>query len=84
MESSWSIGGIRERDMDNGFSSLQGKSVREVKVLGLELVLGLRLLNSINICFLLNIFSMAREWRKYSYREVISNIPNFIIKIVRK
>ena len=50
-------------------------------MLGLEIVLGLRLLNSINICFLLNICSMVRAWRKYSSREVISNIPNFIIKI---
>ena len=53
-------------------------------MLGLELVLGLRLLNSINICFLLNICSMAMAWRKYSYREMISNIPNLIRKIVRK
>ena len=67
------------------FSSLQGYSVREVKVLGLELVSGLRLLNSINICCLLNIFSMDRAWRKYSSREVISNIPiNLIRKIVIK
>ena len=53
-------------------------------MLGLELVSGLRLLNSINICFLLNICSMAKEWRKYSSRGVISNIPNLLRKIVTK